>query len=527
MNEETDTVWDDIIVGAGAAGAVLASRLSGQPDRRVLLIEAGPDFAPSLPWPAPLLDARGPVTSGFNWDFNAHAADRADATRPAFPYPAGKVVGGGSAINGAIALRAFKEDFERWALLAGPEWGWPQVLPFFNRVEADSDFTGPGHGADGPLPICRPGPGGLHPLQAAFLETCSAAMGWPLLADLNGSSDAGVGLLPSNRRGGQRVSVAQAYLDGARARPNLRILAGTAVGRVLFAKRRAAGVELLRSADGPPRAIQGRRVTLSAGAFNTPALLQRSGVADPALCRALGIEPVADLPGVGENLIDHPSVMLWMAPKGVAPGPAWAAHHQVLARVASLPGGSPLPDIHIAALSGYPAHHVPQLRQMLGVPAVHGLSVVLCRPASRGRVFLAGPEATAAPVIEFRLGSRGEDLERLARGVRLAWRISQSPAFAALAGPPLMWSEALVRSEPALQAALARRLGCAWHAVGTARMGDASDRQAVVDAHGRVHGIDGLRIVDASVMPDIPSGPTHLACLMLAERMAGWMAREA
>lgn len=527
MNEDIQTVWDDIIVGAGAAGSVLASRLSEQPDRQVLLIEAGPDFAPPLRWPAPLLDARGPVTSGFNWDFNVHAADRTDPTRPAFPYPAGKVVGGGSAINGAIALRAFKEDFDRWALLAGPEWAWPEVLPFFKRIEADSDFTGSGHGADGPLPICRPGPGALHPLQAAFLETCMATMGWPLLADLNGSSDAGVGLLPSNQRGGRRVSVADAYLASARARPNLRILAGATVSRVLFSKQRAVGVELLRGAEGPPRAIiQGRRVTLSAGAFNTPALLQRSGVADAALCRALGIEPVADLPGVGENLIDHPSVMLWMAPKDVAPGPAWAAHHQALARVASLPGET-LPDIHIAALSGYPAHHVPQLQQMLGLPSVHGLSVVLCRPASRGRVFLARPEPTAAPVIEFKLGSREEDLGPLARGVRLAWRISQSPAFAALAGRPLMWSEALMRDEAALKAALARRLGCAWHAVGTARMGAASDRHAVVDAHGRVHGIDGLRIADASVMPDIPSGPTHLACLMLAERMAGWMAQEA
>ena len=515
MNED-ETVWDDIIVGAGAAGAVLAGRLSAQPDRRVLLIEAGPDFAPPLRWPAPLLDARGPVTSGFNWDFDAHATDRADAARPAFPYPAGKVVGGGSAINGAIALRAFPQDFERWALLAGAEWDWPQVLPFFNRIEA-------GGGAGGMLPITRPGE--LHPLQAAFMDAC-LAIGLPPIADLNASSDIGVGLLPSNQRGGQRVSVVPAYLDAARPRPNLRILAGATVNRVLFSRGRATGVELLPDAQGTRRTIAGRRVTLSAGAFNTPALLQRSGVAGQALCRALGLKTVADLPGVGENLIDHPSVMLWMAPKGVAAGPAGSAHHQVLARVASL-AGQVLPDVNLVALSGYPSNQVPRLPQMLGTPSVHGLSVTLCRPASRGRVGLVSARPGAAPVIEFCLGSRAEDLDPLARGVRLAWRISQSPAFAALAGSPLMWSEALVRDEAALKAALPRRLGCAWHAVGTARMGAACDRHAVVDAHGRVHGTEGLRVVDASVMPDIPSGPTHLACLMLAERMAGWMAVEA
>lgn len=250
--------------------------------------------------------------------------------------------------------------------------------------------------------------------------------------------------------------------------------------------------------------------------MNTPALLLRSGVGDAAQCGRLGIETVAHLPGVGQNLADHPSLMFWIVPRGGAePG---SARHQVAARIASRDGGPP--DLGVFCLSGFRTEAVPVLRALLRSPVAHGLSLMLARPRSRGRVTLDDAQSDTPPRIELNLGGDALDVERLMAGARLVWRLLGTPEMRAATRSVFSWSDAVLCNDAALRSAVLRRLQPAWHAVGTARMGLSTDPMAVVDHRFRVHRTDNLFVADASLMPSIPSSPTHMACIMLAERAA-------
>jgi choline dehydrogenase len=423
---------------------------------------------------------------------------------PGFPYFLGKVLGGSSAVNGAIALRALPRDFDQWAAGGNPEWAWEHVRDYFGRLEQR-------------IPVRRPGRDELDGTELAFWRACTG-LGLSELADLNGCAGAGVGVVPVNAVHGRRICTAAGYLNRARGRPNLHIATGCTASRVVIDAGRAAGVEIV--CGGRSGTVRARNVTVSAGAIGTPAILLRSGVGDPQACRSLGIRPTVDLPGVGRNLVDHPVAALWAVPR---PGTCrdGAPWHRVLARVASRRGAEP--DLNVMLLNNVATAMLPVVGDMLGTPTAVGVSVMLHRPLSRGRVTLADPDPDAAPVIELALGSDPRDVDALMAGVRVAWSIISSPEVARRLDRVLLWTERMVGSDALLRRAVENFVSPSLHPAGTARMGPSTDRGAVVDQRCRVHGVANLRVVDASVMPAIPSVPLNLTCIALAERVAGWI----
>ncbi|WP_372407031.1 GMC family oxidoreductase [Streptomyces luteireticuli] len=536
----TDATWDYVIVGGGSAGTVTATRLAADGDRRVLLLEAGGDQPSPREKSHPLADASRLILRDYNWDYlanlrgssrledlvaagpegRARVAEAAAARIPRalwgrFPYQLGKVMGGGSAVNGAIALRGLPRDFEEWVRLGNPEWSWEHVLPYYREIETDPGMPAELHGDSGPVPIRRVEREHLHEIDTAFWDEC-VRLGLPELDDLNGGRETGIGVIPSNAVDGERMDTATTYLSTARHLPNLEIRTGTKVTRVLFEGNRAVGVEILD--DNGLSAVHAGNVILSAGAIGTPVVLMRSGVAAAGLTESLGVAPVVDLPGVGENLVDHPSVVIWSKPKpGVCTaGLPWRT---VAARMSS--GFDDDTDIQVGLLNNVESSTVPGFENRLDWPLVVGVSVMLLRPASRGRVFLEDADPYAKPVIELGLGTVEEDVDRLCHGVRKAWSILRSPALADRFEETQFWTDTMVANDRILRSGVRNIMNPGWHAAGSSRMGPASDPMAVVDQEGRVHGTENLRVVDASVFPSMPSVPTNMTTIMLAERISG------
>jgi choline dehydrogenase len=511
--------YDDIIVGGGSAGAVLAARLSEEPARRVLLLEAGPDYATLESAPADIQDGWRMSLQAHDWALTAHAVPGR-----VIPYPRGRVVGGSSAVNATIALRGVPADYDEWAALGNDEWSWVKVLPHFRRLEDDPEGAGELHGRGGPVAICRWRLDELIPVQRAFFEVCRR-LGFPEVTDHNHPQAAGVGPFPQNRRGRLRLSTAIAYLMVARHRPNLTIRPRCLVNRVLVAGDRAIGVDI--AGEGEPALVRGRRITLAAGAIGSPAILLRSGIGPKAELAGLGIELVADLPGVGAGLADHPVTRLLLVPKPGSCDPQTPLAQVVLRYTA--PGSGEFNDMQQVVFSHVDVAGIggQQAVAAVGTPLAIGLPVALERPHARGRLELVSTDPRAQPLIQLNFATDPEDLRRLVEGVRLAWQIAHQPEIARHTHHVALLTEETMGSDDALAAYVRATVSTQFHPSGTARMGPPGDPMAVVDQHCRVRAIPNLRVVDASVMPSIPRANINLTCIMIGEHVSDWMRDEA
>jgi choline dehydrogenase len=507
-------MYDYVIVGAGSAGCVLAARLSEDPDVSVLLLEAGPpDVKENIHVPLGYLQL---ARTDVDWDYCTAPEPNCDGRR--IPLPRGKVLGGSSSVNAMIYIRGNHADYDEWG---APGWGWDDLFPYFLKSEDNERGASEWHGAGGPLPVSEQRSGGAIP--PAFVEAGVQA-GLDRNEDFNGAEQDGVGMYQVTQRGGMRASAAVAYLHPAMERPNLTVMPYMHVNRVLFEGTRAVGVEATQLGQAQELRAE-REVILCGGAFNSPQLLMLSGVGPAEHLAMREIELLLDQPAVGENLSDHAAAFnVWTTPEpeslllalepaaleeftATQTGP-FASNLAESGGFARVEAGASAPDIqfHFA-----PVHIVDE---GMGDPQAHGVWVSPCllTPRSRGSVRLASNDPMAKPIVRNEFYSAEEDLPRMVAAVQLMEEICAQPALRPYCAEP--FTVPASGSEADLRAHIARTTFPIYHPVGTCAIG------SVVDTDLRVEGLEGIRVVDASVMPAVPRGNTNAPVIAVAERAA-------
>ena len=522
-------MFDYVIVGGGSAGCVLASRLSEDADISVCLLEAGPpDTSPFIHMPLGILWMMH--SKVLNWSFYTASEPNLDGRR--LFWPRGRTLGGSGSSNAMLYTRGHPSDYDAWAKAGNYGWSFKDVLPYFKRAENHEPGPTEFHGVGGPMNVADQRSPNI--LTHTFIQAGIQA-GIPYNADFNNGADVeGVGLFPVTQKGGRRWSQAQGYLAPARSRLNLTVITYAHATRVLFEGTVAVGVEY-RHEDRIKQVHAKREVILSAGAIQSPQLLMLSGVGDALALQALGIPVLKHLPGVGKNLQDHLDVLVvYACTKSVSAGltlrnmlrMAWelVRYYTTCSGMLTMVGaegcgfaksspGEPIPDVQFHFNPARLSNHGRDLGFMIG----EGYSLHVCnlRPRSRGEIRLASRDPIAKPQIFANYLSEPSDMERMVKAVKLARRVMAAPAFDRYRGRELRPEPGCVTDDD-IRAFIRRHAGTIYHPVGTCKMG--SGPMAVVDVELRVHGLQALRVVDASIMPLLPGANTNAPTVMIAEK---------
>lgn len=527
--------FDYIVVGAGSAGCVLANRLTAEGKYSVLLLEAGPKD--TNPWiHIPLGYGRLFKEKAVNWMYQTEPEPGLNG-RNVF-QPRGKVLGGSSSINGLLYVRGQHEDYDRWRQHGNLGWGYDDVLPYFKKAEDQTRGGDDFHGVGGPLPVSELG----HPdqLSAAFVDA-AAEVGIPRNPDFNGATQEGAGFFQTTTKGGRRASAAVAYLRPAKARPNLHVETSALAERILFEGRRAVAV--MYNCAGASRTARARKeILVSGGAFNSPQLLQLSGVGPADLLRRHGIEVVLDAPGVGHDLQDHMQVRVVMRCsqaitlndivnnplRKVLTGLRYAAFRTGPLTIAAGTSGAFFKTNPRLASPDIQIHFLPFSTDKMGekLHPFSGFTASVCqlRPESRGTLRIRSADPAAPPEIRINYLASEVDRTTNVEGLKILRKILHAPALAPYVVEEVDPGDKVV-SDEALLAYCRTRGTTIYHPTSTCRMGN--DPLAVVDQRLRVRGIDGLRVVDASVMPDLVSGNTNAPVIMIAEKASDLILRDA